>query len=60
MSCVAVQAKTLAELHQQVRDVIDEHCATVPAVRTIQMARGLVATPYPLCNMLPAMHHRAP
>jgi hypothetical protein len=55
-----VQAKTLAELHQQVRDVIDEHCATVPAVRTIQMARGLVATPYPLCNMLPAMHHRAP
>ena len=54
------QAASIVELHQQLREIIEDHCSSVPAVRSIQMARGLVATPYPLCNMLPAMHYRAP
>jgi hypothetical protein len=57
-NCTA-QAISVIELHQRLRDLIACHCVAMPMVRSIQMACGLVATPYPLCNMLPAIHLRA-
>jgi len=49
----------MQELHQRLRDVIAGHCASWPGVTTLQKARGLAATPYPLCNMLLGIHLRA-
>ena len=59
-SNLSAQATSLVELHQQLRECIARHCISVPPVRTIQMARGITATPYPMCNMLPAIYLRAP
>ena len=54
------QVPNMQELHQRLRDVIAGHCASWPGVTTLQKARGLAATPYPLCNMLLGIHLRAP
>ena len=53
------QVPNMQELHQRLRDVIAGHCASWPGVTTLQKARGLAATPYPLCNMLLGIHLRA-
>ena len=50
----------MQELHQRLRDVIAGHCSSWLGVTTLQKARGLAATPYPLCNMLLGIHLRAP
>jgi hypothetical protein len=57
--CIFAQVTTIIDLHQRLRNMIVGHCACVPVVSKLQMARALVATPYALCNMLPAFYKRA-
>ena len=42
----------MAQLVQQLRAILGDHCGFWVDFRPLQAARGLVATPYPLCAML--------
>ncbi len=42
----------MAQLVQQLRDILGDHCGFWVEFHPLQAARGLVATPYPLCAML--------
>ena len=43
---------SLAQLVQQLRDILGDHCGFSVEFHPLQAARGLVTTPYPMCAML--------
>ena len=53
---VAMQAASVEELLRQLRGILGDHCGFWVDFHPLQAARGLVATPYPLCAMLMGVH----